>query len=241
LGDGTTATPWDVARGPAGDRAALFVALHTNAAPEDADPDPDASDNADGAEAAPAAAPAAYLRPTAVPTGGVRRLGLDPRTGRFAGRDAWAVAPQAGLLNRPSGLAFSRCGTRAYVATFLPQEEGGGGAPARGVRAFWLGAASGAGGASSGGSGGAARAARARRGGGGWALLRGWDAAAAAAAGVHPWGVAVHPATGALLVTAHGGEAGHVIAELCGATGALRALWRHASLEGAAPNALALL
>ena len=47
-------------------------------------------------------------------------------------------------------------------------------------------------------------------------------------------------ATGALLATAHGGAGGHVIAQLCPATGAVRATWRHAELAGA-PNALALL
>ena len=74
-----------------------------------------------------------------------------------------------------------------------------------------------------------------------WTPVPGWDAGAAPAAGAHPWALAVCRRSGALLAACHGGRAGHVIARLCGATGTVRATWRHEALDGAAPNAIAFL
>jgi hypothetical protein len=198
-----------------------YIAVHTNASPADADDD-----------AASAGVGASYLRPTSVPTGGVLRIALDARSGRFAGRSSWAVAPQAGLLNRPSGIAFSRDGTRAYVATFLPGcADAQGGIEqqpqqqrrhARGVMAFC----------------GPASATP-------WTRLPGFDERTAPAPphGLHPWGLAVRQdaARGALLLTAHGGAGGHAVAELCGGSGRVLRVWRHDALNDAAPNSLALL
>jgi hypothetical protein len=196
--------------------------VHTAAAPEDADA-PGGGGDVAAALSASEGGTASYLRPTAWPTGGVLRVGLARRSGRFAGRSRWAVAPQTGLLNRPSGLAFSSDGTTAYVATFLPVQSQEGlpdEHPARGVRAFAL---------------------PAGQKNGAWAPLPGFDPRAAPAAGVHPWGIALHPRTGVLLACAHGGAAGCVVAELCPASGRVRRIWRNAALAGGAPNALALL
>ena len=166
-----------------------------------------------------------YLRRTGYPTGGVWRVPL--QRGRFAGRASWAVPPDGDAeLSRPSALAFSRCGRVAYVATFVtvptdwpavPTDDG----DPRGVVAFDL-----------------PPPGRPRR---AWSRRPGWDALACARAGVYPWALAVDGGSGALIATAHGGSAGHCLAQLCPATGAVRATWRHAALDDATPNSIALL
>ena len=173
-----------------------------------------------------------YTQRTAFPTGGVWRLPLSGRG--FSGRAAWAVPPD-GLLCRPSAIAFSRCGTLAYVATFLtpdagcaPPAGGEAGCDPRGVVAFHV--------SSPAPHSGVGTVATPHA----WVRHATWDAAACARAGLHPWALAVDGGSGALLATAHGGGGGHVIAQLCPHTGAVRATWRHAALAGA-PNALALL
>ena len=169
-----------------------------------------------------------YWQRTAFPTGGIWRVPL--QHGRFAGRPSWAVPPSDCELGRPSGIAFS--GTTAYVATFvtvpddLPTQAaevtgGRGRCDPRGVIAYDLPPPG--------------RTARA------WSRRLGWDALACARAGIFPWALAVDGGTGALLATAHGGAAGHVVAQLCPATGAVLAIWRHPAMDDAAPNALALL
>ena len=168
-----------------------------------------------------------YLRRTAFPTGGVWRVPL--ARGGFVGRAAWAVPPD-GPLCRPSALAFSRCGRVAYVASFVdaPADRPRS-APAddeasdpRGVFAFDVPLPRG-------------------RAGIAWTRRAAWDELACARAGVYPWALAVDGGSGALLATAHGGAAGHCVAQLCPATGAVLATWRHAAMARGAPNALALL
>jgi hypothetical protein len=168
-----------------------------------------------------------YWKRTDFATGGIWRVPL--QRGRFTGRASWAVPPLE--LNRPSAVAFSRCGRIAYVATFVtvpdaeappgePLDEGGARDP-RGVVAFDVPLHG--------------RAGRT------WTRRPGWDALACARAGVFPWALAVDGGSGAIIATAHGGAAGHCVAQLCAATGAVRATWRHAALDDSAPNALALL
>ena len=189
-----------------------FVALHTNV---------NAADDEQ------------YKLRTTFPTGGVWRVPL--RGHGFGGRAAWVVPPE-GLLSRPSSIAFSRCGTVAYVVTFFPPDSLGndagrvppvdeGGCDPRGVAAFHVPPPR---------TGGRGRSAQP------WVPHAAWDAAACARAGLHPWALAVDRGSGALLVTMHGGAAGHCLAQLCPRTGAVRATWRHQALAGE-PNALALL
>ncbi len=131
-------------------------------------------------------------------------------------------------LNRPSDIAFSRCGGIAYVATFCAPDVHLLRRAPRKVLAYAVESPN------------------------VWRPLESWaDAATAQGDLVHAWGLTVHPRNGNVFVTSHGAlsaaedapsyDGNGVIAELCGRTGVLLHTWTHEALRSAAPNSLTFL